>query len=150
MLIPVTYPRMLGATAPDSNSGKLRTRGFELALKWADEVNKDFSYSIMFQLSDAVNKLIDYGGADTYNLGLNAVREGYPLNSYFAYVYDGVIRNQAELDEYKKLEGVPSDIGIGDAKFKDLNKDGRISTYGNGDDGDAVLQDLMLLATHSV
>lgn len=138
MLIPITYPSMLGATAPDSNSGKLRTRGFELTLKWADKVNKDFSYSVMFQLSDAVNKLIDYGGADTYNLGLNAVREGYPLNSYFAYVYDGVIRNQAELDEYKKLEGVPSDIGIGDAKFKDLNKDGKISTYGNGDDGDAV------------
>lgn len=138
MLIPVTYPSMLGAIAPDSNSGKLRTKGFELTLKWADKVNKDFSYSIMFQLSDAVNKLIDYGGADTYNIGLNSVREGYPLNSYFAYVYDGVIRNQAELDEYKKLEGVPSDIGIGDAKFKDLNKDGKISTYGDGDDGDAI------------
>ncbi len=138
MLIPVTYPSMLGAIAPDSNSGKLRTKGFELTLKWADKVNKDFSYSVMFQLSDAVNKLIDYGGADTYNIGFNSVREGYPLNSYFAYVYDGVIRNQAELDEYKKLEGVPSDIGIGDAKFKDLNKDGKISTYGDGDDGDAI------------
>lgn len=138
MLIPVTYPSMLGATAPDSNSGKLRTKGFELTLKWTDKINKDFSYSVMFQLSDAVNKLIDYGGADTYNIGLNSVREGYPLNSYFAYVYDGVIRNQAELDEYKKLEGVPSDIGIGDAKFRDLNKDGKISTYGDGDDGDAI------------
>ena len=137
MLIPVTYPSMLGAAAPDSNSGKLRTKGFELTLKWADKIN-NFSYSAMFQLSDAVNKLVNYGGADTYSLGLNTVREGYPLNSYFAYVYDGVIHNQEELDAYKKLEGVPANIGIGDAKFRDVNHDGKISTYGEGDDGDAI------------
>ena len=57
------------------------------------------------------------------------------MNSYFAYVYDGVIKDQADLDAYKKLEGVPSNIGIGDAKFKDLNGDGKISTYGDKDGG---------------
>ena len=139
MLIPVTYPSMLGATPPESNSGKLRTNGFELTLNWADKIG-EVEYSAQFQLSDAKNKLINYGGADTYQLGLNATREGYPINSYFAYEYDGVIKNQQELDEYKKLEGVPSNIGIGDAKFKDINHDGKISTYGDkkGDDGDAV------------
>lgn len=139
MLIPVTYPSMLGATPPESNSGKLRTNGFELTVHWADKIG-NVEYSARFQLSDAVNKLVDYGGADTYELGLNKTREGYPIDSYFAYEYDGVIRNQQELDAYKKLEGVPSNIGIGDAKFKDINQDGKISTYGDkkGDDGDAV------------
>jgi len=35
---------------------------------------------------------------------------------------------------------VPSDIGIGDAKYKDLNHDGKISLYGDtpGQDGDVV------------
>ena len=84
-----------------------------------------------------MNKLVEYGGADTYKLGLNETREGYPMNSYFAYVYDGVIKDQADLDAYKKLEGVPSNIGIGDAKFKDLNGDGKISTYGDKDGDDA-------------
>lgn len=139
MLIPVTYPSMLGATPPESNSGKLRTNGFELTLNWADKIG-NVEYSAQFQLSDAVNKLVNYGGADTYELGLNKTREGYPINSYFAYEYDGVISNQQELDEYKKLGGVPSNIGIGDAKFKDINHDGKISTYGDkeGDDGDAI------------
>ncbi len=137
MLIPVTYPSMLGAKAPDSNSGKLRTNGFELVIGWNDRV-VDLGYSVQAQLSDAKNKLIRYGGADTYKLGLNEAREGYSINSYFAYVFDGVIRTQEELDQYKQLEGVPSNIGIGDAKFKDLNNDGKISTYGDGDDGDAV------------
>ena len=138
MLIPVTYPSMLGAEAPYSNSGKLRTNGFELTLNWTDKIG-NVEYSAQFQLTDAVNKLVEYGGADTYKLGLNETREGYPMNSYFAYVYDGVIKDQADLDAYKKLEGVPSNIGIGDAKFKDLNGDGKISTYGDkdGDDGDA-------------
>ena len=131
-------PSMLGAEAPYSNSGKLRTNGFELTLNWTDKIG-NVEYSAQFQLTDAVNKLVEYGGADTYKLGLNETREGYPMNSYFAYVYDGVIKDQADLDAYKKLEGVPSNIGIGDAKFKDLNGDGKISTYGDkdGDDGDA-------------
>ena len=138
MLIPVTYPSMLGATPPDTNSGKLRTNGFELTLNWTDKIG-NVEYSAQFQLSDAKNKLVEYGGSDTYELGLNKTREGYPINSYFAYVYDGVVKDQADLDAYKKLEGVPSNIGIGDAKFKDLNGDGKISTYGDkeGDDGDA-------------
>lgn len=136
MLIPVTYPSMLGAQAPTTNSGTLKTHGFELTLGWKDKVG-DFGYAVSMQLSDAENRVVDYGGADTYNLGLNSIREGYPVNSYFAYVYDGPIRTQEELDAYKKLGGVPANIGIGDAKFKDLNEDGIISTYGDGDDGDA-------------
>jgi TonB-linked SusC/RagA family outer membrane protein len=137
MLIPVTYPSLLGATAPTTNSGTLRTHGFELQLGWKDRVD-DFGYGVSLQLSDAENKVVDYGGADTYDLGLNHIREGYPVNSYFAYVYDGPIRTAQELEEYKKLEGVPANIGLGDAKFKDVNGDGKISTYGDNDDGDAV------------
>src|SRR4029078_12482932 len=68
------------------------------------------------------------------------IREGDPLDTYYAYVFDGVIRDQKELDEYKQLEGVPGDIGIGDARFKDVNGDGKISLYGDkpGETGDVI------------
>jgi len=92
-----------------------------------------------------VNKVVNYGGQDSYVLGLNAVvdghiRQGYPVNSYFGYVFDGLIRTQAELDAYKLIPGVPSDIGIGDARYKDVNGDGKISLYGDapGQGGDVV------------
>jgi TonB-linked SusC/RagA family outer membrane protein len=139
LLIPVTYPSVLGATAPFSNSGELKTQGFETSIAWKDKVGS-VDYSVRLLLSDAQNKVVHYGGADTYNPGLNWVREGYPLNSYFAYVFDGVIKTQAELDAYRKLGGVPSDIGIGDAKFRDVNGDGKISPVGDkaGDDGDVI------------
>jgi hypothetical protein len=139
MLIPVTYPSILGAIPPAANAGELRTNGFETSLKWADKVN-NLKYSVKFILSDAKNILVNYGGQDTYTLGLNANRQGYPINTYFAYQFDGLIRTQADLDQYKKLGGVPSDIGIGDAKFKDLNGDGKISLYSDtpGKDGDVI------------
>src|SRR5690606_26139079 len=44
-----------------------------------------------------------------------------------------------ELDAYKAIPGVPGDIGIGDAKYKDVNGDGKISTYADdGTQGDVV------------
>jgi TonB-linked SusC/RagA family outer membrane protein len=139
LLINVIYPSVLGATAPTTNGGELKTWGFETSLGWSDKIGA-VGYSVRAMLSDAQNELVDYGGQDTYVPGYNYTREGYPLNSYFAYVYDGVLRNQAEVDAYKKLEGVPQDIGIGDARFKDLNGDGKILPYGDaeGDDGDVM------------
>ncbi len=139
LLIPVTYPSVLGAVAPYSNSGELRTRGFETSLSWKDKIGQ-VEYSARLLLSDAQNEVVYYGGADTYVPGLNNIREGYPINTYFAYVFDGLIRTPQELEAYKKLGGVPSDIGIGDAKFKDVNGDGKISPTGDkaGDDGDVI------------
>jgi TonB-linked SusC/RagA family outer membrane protein len=144
MLIPVTYPSLLGATPPFSNAGNLKTWGFETSVAWRGAA-RGLQYSARLTLSDAQNKVVNYGGQDTYVLGLNAVwdghiREGYPINTYFGYVFDGLIRTQAELDAYKLLGGVPSDIGIGDARYKDVNGDGKISLYGDtpGDDGDVV------------
>jgi hypothetical protein len=147
MLIPVTYPSLLGATAPYSNSGELKTWGFETSIGWNDKIGK-VKYSVKLILSDAQNKVVHYGGSDTYILGLNSLnqwpypspREGYALDSYYGYVFDGVIRTQVELEAYRKLGGVPSDIHIGDARFKDLNGDGKISLYGDkpGQTGDVV------------
>lgn len=137
MLINVTYPSMLGATPPTSNAGELKTWGFEASAGWTDKIG-EVQYSAKFLISDAQNELVNLGGANTYVLGMNNYREAFPINSYFAYVFDGVIRSQKELDDYKLLGGVPSDIGIGDARFKDLNGDGKISLYSDnpGEDGD--------------
>src|SRR5213592_4028515 len=139
MLVPVTYPALLGATPPFSNAGELKAWGFETSVGWKGAI-RGLRYAARLSLSDAQNKVVNYGGQDTYVLGYNVIRQGYPVNTYFGYVFDGLIRTQAELDAYKLLGGVPSDIGIGDARFKDVNGDGKISLYGDspGQDGDVV------------
>src|SRR5205085_10995149 len=109
MLIPVSYPTLLGAKAPYSNSGELKTWGFETSVGWNDRIGK-VKYSVKLIMSDAQNQVVHYGGEDSYVLGLNSlknwwdphVREGDPLDSYYGYVFDGVIRTQKELDDYKK------------------------------------------------
>src|SRR5213596_855062 len=139
MLVPINAPALLGATPPFANAGSLKAWGSETSVGWRGAL-RGLSYSARISPSDAQNRVVNYGGQDTYVLGYNYVRQGYPVNTYFGYVFDGLIRNQAELDAYKLLGGVPSDIGIGDARFKDLNGDGKISLYGDaaGQDGDIV------------
>jgi hypothetical protein len=59
-------------------------------------------------------------------MGYVQARQGYPIGSFFGYQFDGMIRNQTELDEYLKLTGVNPLLGIGDARFADVNNDKKI------------------------
>jgi TonB-linked SusC/RagA family outer membrane protein len=130
MLVAIAVPATFGGTAPSSNQGKLKTTGFEAIATWKDRVG-EFRYSVSLQLSDAKNKLIELKNTDAYVEGLNQFRQGYSMNSYFGFVYDGIIQNQAQLDNYKKLQGIPARIGIGDAMFKDLDGDGKLTQFGD-------------------
>ena len=139
MLVPVNVPTILGSPAPAGNNGSLETKGWELSLNWQDNVSEDFSYFVNVNIGDAKNKVTNYGGQDTYGEGRIRIREGYAINTYHGWIFDGIIQNQTELDAYSQLDGVPGNIGIGDARYKDVNGDGRISTFGdNGEDGDVV------------
>lgn len=140
MLIPVIYPSILGADAPMTNNGRLEIKGWELVVGWQDKIG-DFGYSVKASLSDSRNLVVEKGGSDTYSLGLNKTRKGYPLNSYFGYEFDGIIQNEKELEIYKTQfakGGIPGNLRVGDAKYRDLNGDGKLSLFGDdGKDGDA-------------
>ena len=140
MLVAIAVPSTFGATPPSANQGKLVTKGFETTISWKDHIG-DFRYSISAQLSDNHDKLVQLKNSDSYGEGLNFARQGYPIYSYFGYVYDGIIKTQAQLDAYKKLQGVPSRIGIGDVMYKDVDGDGALTEYGDkskGHNGDMV------------
>lgn len=134
MLVNIAVPATYGGTPPSSNQGKLVTRGFETSLFWKDKV-RDFSYSIAVQLSDSKNKLVELKNSDNYNEGLNFVRQGYSIYSYFGYVYEGIIKTKEQLDEYKKLQGIPSNIAIGDVMYKDVDGDGKLTAFGDKSKG---------------
>ncbi|MCK0136022.1 TonB-dependent receptor [Arenibacter sp. S6351L] len=136
MLVGVTLPAVLGSTPPYTNNGELDSWGWEMSLGWKDQGEK-FSYGINLVLSDNTNKVVDLGGFDNYGPGLNGFREGYRSNLYYGYDFIGIIQNQTQLDEYKAFSGVPTNIGIGDAMFRDVDGNGRIDAYSdereNGD-----------------
>lgn len=130
MLVNIAVPATFGATPPSSNQGKLVTKGFETMVTWKDKIN-DFRYSVSLQLSDNYNKLVELKNTDSYNEGLVHTRKGYAINSYFGYVSEGIIKTQAQLDEYKKLQGIPARVSIGDMMYKDVDGDGKLTAFGD-------------------
>lgn len=134
MLVGVQVPAVLGGTPPSQNLGKLQTKGWEFSLSWRDKV-KDFKYGISAMISDSKNKLAELKGNNGYVPGLNSTREGYPINSYFGYDYSGIIKTQGQLDDYKKLQGIPANLGIGDVMYRDVDGDGKITAFGDPSKG---------------
>jgi TonB-linked SusC/RagA family outer membrane protein len=140
MLVQVATAATFGGTPPTQNQGKLETKGFDAFITWKDKI-KDFEYSVSFQLSDSKNKLVELKNTDNYTIGLNKAREGYSMFSWFGMDYAGIIKTQEQLDEYKKLKGVPAKIALGDVMFRDVDGDGEITYYGDktkGTTGDMV------------
>jgi len=138
MLVGISVPATFGGTPPTGNYGKLKTTGWEVSLKWKDNIG-NLQYSVSALLSDNKNELLALESSDSYGEGINWTREGYSLQSIFGYEFDGIIQNQQQLDAYKQLEGVPSNLAIGDAMYKDLDGDGKITAFGDptlGTNGD--------------
>ena len=107
-------------------------------MEWRDRIG-EFGYFVKGVFFDSRNEVTKKGGDDVYSTGLNAARLGYPINSYFGYDYDGVIKTQEQLDEYKKLDNVNAALDIGDAMFRDVDGNGRIDPFGGDEDeGDLV------------
>lgn len=135
MLVGVTYPSVFGASAPNTNSGKLSVNGWELQLNWRDRVG-EVSYNVGLNLSDAKNKLVSMPNAESYKQnGITSYREGYELNTMWGFDFVKLIENETELSGYRAMLdaadgqslGVDTSIlGIGDAMYADLDGDGNI------------------------
>jgi len=140
MLVNVQVPATLGGTPPSQNLGHLTTKGFDFSIGWKDQAGK-FKYSITAILNDSKNKLVELKGNDVLSQGLNYTHQGYSLNTYFGYNFAGIIQNADQLTNYKKLSGIPNNIGIGDVMYTDIDGDGNITPYGDpakGTKGDLV------------
>lgn len=140
MLVNEQLPATLGGSAPTQNIGKLETKGWDFEIGWSDNAG-DFKYSVSAIISDSKNKLIELRGNDSYNEGLVYAREGYSLNSYFGYHFDGIIQNAEQLAAYKQLTNVPAKLSLGDVMFRDVDGDGKITAFGDpakGTKGDMV------------
>lgn len=129
MLISVTYPGVLGITAPSSNSGKFKDSGFEGKINWHDKIG-NVAYDLGGSLSFARNKLVYYGGTTVKSSGYTSSQQGYPLSSIFGLRYGGKIQNENQLEAYEAKYytnngvGMPSDLRVGDNMYCDLNNDG--------------------------
>jgi TonB-linked SusC/RagA family outer membrane protein len=138
MLISITYPQTLGATAPATNAGGYRSRGWELSLNWNDMIGKDFKYNIGFHLEDARTKVTDYTGATAIAAGKNKIVEGKPINAIYVYKTDGYLQTEEEVAAYYNTingngtlaptQNSNNQLRPGCVKKVDLDNDGAITT----------------------
>lgn len=136
-------PSAIGAAAPFTNAGQLRTRGWEISLNWRKQFNKDLGLYANFSIGDSkstitkwnnTSKLIGHTEARAYAYEGETWGDiwGFETDRYFTEDdFDG--KNPDGSWIYKK--GIADQTGIqtnnfvygpGDIKYKDLNDDGVI------------------------
>jgi hypothetical protein len=100
MLVSITYPEILGASAPKTNSGAFKSKGWEVSLTWRDKIG-ELSYNVGAAVWDSRGEVTKMEGAENIGRGLNTSPiEGYPLNSLWVYQTDGIFDNEADILAY--------------------------------------------------
>ena len=108
------------------NVGVIRNQGVEITLDHQNTIGK-VSYSIGGNVSFIKNKLTELNGGSPLYGDRTIIDEGLPLNTFWGYEYEGIYQSDEEALEH--LWGYSAEeIGVhaGDAKYKDLNGDGKI------------------------
>lgn len=118
-----SIPEILGLRGSvKDNIGIVENNGFELSASWSDNIG-EFGYGVYANMSFARNKIIEKGENDAvYRFNKTT---GYPINSSFGLMSDGLFYDQAEIDRHA-VQSYGS-YSPGDIRYKDLSKDGIIN-----------------------
>lgn len=125
ILITIPVPGLYGGGSPIQNAGKVQNKGWELSARYNLKTGK-VNHTISANLSDSKNKVTDLKGTYWIN-GYDVttiVKEGYPIDSYYAYRWDGYFQNEGEVAKGPYLDGITPKPG--DIRYLDKNGDGVI------------------------
>jgi len=127
-----SIPTATGFGSIFKNVGSLENKGFELGLG-SDVFVGTFKWNTQINWATNKNKVIDiegfspaYQGSLSGHLKINGswLEPGLPVGVWNLLKYDGVFNDQAELESSAKAS---TKDGLGDPKFVDKNKDGKIT-----------------------
>lgn len=123
----IQLPAVVGTSAPMRNAADIRTRGWEIAVNWRDQIG-DWKYNVGFNLYDYKSKITKYSNNEDKLLSQNYY-EGKTLGEIWGYVSDGfyTIDDFDGPGTWQLKDGVASLDGYnprpGDEKFVNLNDD---------------------------
>lgn len=123
----IQLPAVVGTSAPMRNAADMRTRGWEIAVNWRDQIG-DWKYNVGFNLYDYKSKITKYSNNEDKLLSQNYC-EGKTLGEIWGYVSDGfyTIDDFDGPGTWQLKDGVASLDGYnprpGDEKFVNLNDD---------------------------
>ena len=119
-----SVPQSTGLTLPAQNIGEVENTGFDFTLGYRNQIG-DFKYNLGLNGGYAKNKILFWDeapGAPEWQRST-----GRPMNTYVAYQYDGVFKDQADIDATTiSYKSIVNTLRPGDMKYKDWNGDGKI------------------------
>lgn len=134
LLLDRILPAYVGPSVITQNVGEVENKGFDVNLGLVIAEKKDFNLNANVAFSRNRNKVIkliennttlQLGNAyyqNTFPVNPTRVQVGSPISSYVGYIFEGVYQIGEE-SEAAKFGRKP-----GDAKYKDVNGDGKISS----------------------
>jgi len=146
LLVAVPVSPTTGFSTQMKNAGTVENKGLEVALSWRDQIGKDFSYNIGWNMAYNKNEVTKVNSSQKYNSGgsdllaqgtgyMARFEEGHPIGYFWGYKTAGVIQNEADLAAYKATlkdgdaanSHQGSGLKVGDLKFVDFNGDGIVN-----------------------
>ena len=108
------------------NAGEMKNTGVEFNVGYRGEIGK-LSYDVTGNFGTYRNEVTKIPETIAANgtFGGNGVKSvvGHPMGAQVGYVYDGIFKSQAEIDNHAAQNGA----GLGRIRWKDLNNDGVIN-----------------------
>ncbi len=117
--------------APFQNAGKVRNRGWELALNYFDH-KSDWTWQAGVSFAGVKNKILDMKGVESIDNNNHIInREGEAIGSYYALKAIGIYRTQADLERVNANGQTILQDGLtpqlGDIMYEDYNNDGNVN-----------------------
>ncbi len=127
-----TAPSILGFSLPMANLGKVTSWGWELSLKWNDQIGKNFRYNVDVNLMYNQNRVDEKKEAPQDEEYM--YQKGRRLGSRKQYLFFEYYNSETTARHYKEVYGedlpeqMIENIQDGDCVYVDLNHDGIIDS----------------------
>lgn len=112
-------PSLLGTSVPQINNAGTQTKGFELTLKWQDNIG-DLSYSVRGSLADYQGKVVRYNNPTK---SLSTWYVGESMGEIWGYQTSGLYQTQAQAATAPTASFWQDAFNAGDVIYRDLNGD---------------------------
>ncbi|MEO1450777.1 MAG: SusC/RagA family TonB-linked outer membrane protein, partial [Bacteroidota bacterium] len=143
LLFPLNIPGSAGTgfrgnATVIKNIGDIENKGIEVSAGYRGRIGEDFTFNLRGSFTKNVNTVLRmgtpgqvvFGGAfDGRADDVTAIREGFPVGSFFVIPGNGVIQTQ---DDIERVRPYQSAARYGDLQYQDTNGDGTL------DDNDRV------------
>lgn len=132
-----TLPGSFGQSAANTNSGNLRTRGWELGINFNKAITNDVAVYADLTLSDYTTEVTEWNNTSKL---LGSYYTGQKIGEIWGLTTDRLIQSSDNVDatglivngvDYSDIRRGAFKYGAGDVMYKDLDGDGKI-TRGKG------------------